>query len=120
MLPLGLTGSTQLDTIPPGPGDGSTWTPITIFSLFSGQWSRSDHFPVVATLETATARKSTAHELKIDTSLYADPKVRKIINQLWEAIYKDYNPPSIHGHAWYTYTKAKDETSELMRQLTRE
>eukprot|EP00962_Isochrysis_galbana_P038901 scaffold13881_cov124-Isochrysis_galbana.AAC.12 len=57
-------------------------------NLFSGQWSRSDHFPVVATLETATARKSTAHELKIDNSLYADPKVRKIINQLWEAIYK--------------------------------
>eukprot|EP00962_Isochrysis_galbana_P023002 scaffold6895_cov131-Isochrysis_galbana.AAC.2 len=50
-------------------------------NLFSGQWSRSDHFPVVATLETATARKSTAHELKIDNRLYADPKVRKIINQ---------------------------------------
>eukprot|EP00962_Isochrysis_galbana_P050767 scaffold22107_cov135-Isochrysis_galbana.AAC.1 len=43
-------------------------------NLFSGQWSRSDHFPVVATLETATARKSTAHQLKIDNSLYADPK----------------------------------------------
>eukprot|EP00962_Isochrysis_galbana_P057348 scaffold29678_cov167-Isochrysis_galbana.AAC.1 len=61
-------------------------------NLFSGQWSRSDHFPVVATLETATARKSTGHELEIDNSLYADPKVRKIINQLWGAIYKDYNP----------------------------
>eukprot|EP00962_Isochrysis_galbana_P049680 scaffold21169_cov125-Isochrysis_galbana.AAC.2 len=41
----------------------SPWRWINIdadHNLFSGQWSRSDHFPLVATLETATARKSTA------------------------------------------------------------
>ena len=112
--------ATRIDRIY-GPRHNSPWRWTTILAsheLFSSENTRSDHLPVEATVETARARKSTSHELKIDTTLYADLKVRRQVSLLWAATYKDY-PPNIHSHAT-TYTKAKEAASALLRQLTRE
>jgi hypothetical protein len=72
---------------------------------------------VVATVETARARKSITHELKIDNSLYSDQQVRSHVTLLWEATYKAF-PPSSHGHA-VAYSNAKEAVSALPRDLTR-
>eukprot|EP00962_Isochrysis_galbana_P012932 scaffold3683_cov118-Isochrysis_galbana.AAC.4 len=69
-------------------------------------------------LETAKPRKSTIHELKIDNALYADHHTRTLVTRLWQSVYKKY-PPELHTHA-FTYSKAKEETSNLLRQLTRD
>jgi hypothetical protein len=95
------------------------WTYIDGYhNIFTNNNSRSDHLPVLATVKTARARKSTARELKIDKSLYADLQVRRQITLIWEAIYEKYLPDQ-HSHA-VSYSKAKEAVSAHLRQLTRE
>jgi hypothetical protein len=94
------------------------WTYIdSSHSTFTSKGSPSDHLPVVATVETARARKSTIHELKIDNSLYSDQQVRRHVTLLWEATYQAF-PPSSHGHA-VSYSNAKEAVAALLRDLTR-
>ena len=46
------------------------WTSVTAsHTLFSSDKTKSNHLPVVASVETAKARKSTIHELNIDSTL---------------------------------------------------
>ena len=66
---------------------------------FRTDWA-SDHFPVIATLETAPSRDPSPQEAKIDPVLYNDPDIRKEVRRLWKLSNDSYGPEYDNASRW--------------------
>ena len=106
--------STRIDQIY-APAYGSIWRWHSI-STDPALCTSSDHYPVVAQLETAPKRDPTAVEANIDRSLFDDYSAWKRVETMLEHVYAT-TPPSMYGEG-YTFAVFQEAIAHEFRELT--